>query len=85
VAAINLLLGAAIQVRSIGRYAIHHDKYIVADDRTVQTGSFNYTQAAARSNSENVLVMWNDAALADRYLRHWTSRWEQGSPISPSY
>lgn len=84
-AAINLLLGAGIQVRTISRYAIHHDKYAVIDERTVQTGSFNYTQSAARANSENVLVVWNDTALAGQYLQHWNSRWEQGSPVSPSY
>lgn len=85
VAAINLLLGAGIQVRSISRYAIHHDKYIVIDGQTVQTGSFNYTQAAARANSENVLVLWNSPTLAAQYLQHWTSRWDQGQPTSPSY
>jgi len=85
VAAINLLLGAGIQVRSNSRYAIHHDKYIVIDECTVQAGSFNYTQAAARANSENVLVVWNDVALAGQYLRHWNSRWDQGAPASPSY
>lgn len=81
-AAIRQLAGAGIPVRTIERYAIHHDKYIVADGRHLQTGSFNYTQGAARANSENVLVVWDDEALASRYLAHWNSRWSQGRPAA---
>lgn len=73
ISAMNLLLGASVEVRVTSKYAIHHDKFIVVDAQTVQTGSFNYTQAAARANSENVLVVWSDKALAARYLMHWES------------
>lgn len=85
IAALNLLVGAGVQVRMTSQYAIHHDKYVVVDARTVQTGSFNYSQAAARSNSENVLVVWNDTAVAARYLMHWDSRWAQGMNVEMSY
>jgi phosphatidylserine/phosphatidylglycerophosphate/cardiolipin synthase-like enzyme len=34
-----------------------HDKVIIADGRNTEVGSFNYTRAADRVNSENVLVM----------------------------
>lgn len=85
IAAMNLLLGAGVQVRVNARYAIHHDKYIVVDERTVQTGSFNYSAAAARSNSENVMVVWNDTAVASRYLGHWAQRWAQGIAVEMSY
>ena len=78
-AAIRLLQGADIPVRRIAVYAIHHDKYAVIDGETVQTGSFNYSQAAARSNSENVLVVHNNSALSAQYERHWQNRWGNGS------
>jgi phosphatidylserine/phosphatidylglycerophosphate/cardiolipin synthase-like enzyme len=77
-AALNLLAQAAIPVRTVDAYPLHHDKYIVADNATVETGSFNYTTAAARYNSENVLVLWNCPNLAKTYLDHWLSRWNQG-------
>ncbi|MGJ7511458.1 phospholipase D family protein [Variovorax sp. GT1P44] len=64
IAAMNLLVGADIPTRVISTYAIHHDKYIVVDGKHTQTGSFNYTQAAAKSNSENVLVVWTDPKVA---------------------
>jgi phosphatidylserine/phosphatidylglycerophosphate/cardiolipin synthase-like enzyme len=39
---------------------------VISDGKHVQTGSFNYSQAAAKSNSENVLVVWNNPDLAAR-------------------
>jgi phosphatidylserine/phosphatidylglycerophosphate/cardiolipin synthase-like enzyme len=84
-AALNLLAGAAIQSRLNGEYAIHHDKYIIADGSHVQTGSFNYSQAAAKSNSENVIVIWNNRELAQSYLRHWSSRFEEGRDYLRQY
>lgn len=43
---INLLVNAGIEVRTIDKYKIMHDKVAIIDDVTVQTGSFNYTRAA---------------------------------------
>ena len=85
IAALNLLVNAGIPTRTISTYAIHHDKYIVADARHVETGSFNYSQAAARSNSENVLVVWNNPDLAASYLKHWQNRYDQGTDFKPTY
>lgn len=76
--ALDRLVAAGIPTRLIARYALHHDKYIVADGVTVQNGSFNYTADAATANSENVLVVWNSAALAQSYLAHWENRWASG-------
>lgn len=84
-AALNLLAGAGIPVRLNGKYAIHHDKYIVADGLHVQTGSFNYSKAAAKSNSENVLVVWHNPELAASYLRHWQGRFDEGVKFRPPY
>lgn len=84
-AALNLVVGAGIPARLNRKYAIHHDKYIIADDRHVQTGSFNYSQAAAKSNSENVIVIWHNAELAAHYLRHWESRFGEGSAYRRPY
>ncbi|GAB3542355.1 phospholipase D family protein [Noviherbaspirillum agri] len=84
-AALNLLAGAGIPARRNGEYAIHHDKYIVSDGLHVQTGSYNYSQAAAKSNSENVIVVWHNAELAAAYLRHWQSRFDEGTAFKRTY
>lgn len=85
VAALNLLVNAGIPTRTVATYAIHHDKYIVVDGRHTETGSFNFSRAAARSNSENVIVIWDDAATASTYLAHWQQRWEQGVAVESTY
>ncbi|MBS0318157.1 MAG: phospholipase D family protein [Proteobacteria bacterium] len=77
-AALRLLVGAGIPTHLVSRYVVHHDKYIVADGDTVATGSYNYTSAAAHQNSENVLVIRDDAAVARAYLAHWRSRFDEG-------
>lgn len=84
-AAMNLLTGAGIPVRTVSVYKILHDKVIVTDGRNTEVGSFNYSRAADRSNSENVLVVWDDPVLARRYLNHWTSRWAQGTDWRQTY
>jgi phosphatidylserine/phosphatidylglycerophosphate/cardiolipin synthase-like enzyme len=84
-AALNLLVNAKIPTRTIDRYPIHHDKFIVVDGLHVETGSFNYSAAAARVNSENVIVLWNRPDVAAAYLAHWMSRWNQATPYQSSY
>jgi phosphatidylserine/phosphatidylglycerophosphate/cardiolipin synthase-like enzyme len=85
IAALNLLVGAKIPTRTISVYAIHHDKYIVADEETVETGSFNYSKAAATANSENVIVIWKNPTLAVTYLDHWRDRWNKAETYTSSY
>ncbi|WP_444812829.1 phospholipase D family nuclease [Variovorax jilinensis] len=84
-AALNLLVNAGIPTRTVSAYAIHHDKFIVADGLHVETGSFNFTASAAKRNSENVLVAWNNPALAKQYLAHWQSRWALAIEYRSSY
>ena len=83
--ALNLLVNAGIPTRTVSAYAIHHDKYIVVDGLHVETGSFNFSTAAARRNSENVIVVWNNPAVARQYIAHWQSRWAQGQPYRSTY
>jgi phosphatidylserine/phosphatidylglycerophosphate/cardiolipin synthase-like enzyme len=83
--ALTLLAKAGIPTRTVKAYPIHHDKFMVVDGMAVETGSFNFTAAAAKSNSENALVVWNDPALAETYLSHWQSRWDQGQAFKAKY
>ena len=84
-AAMNLLVNAGVLVRTVSQFKIMHDKVIITDGRNVETGSFNYTRAAARSNSENALVIRDNPALAETYLQHWQSRWEMGTGWELAY
>lgn len=84
-AALGTLVNAGADVRTISVYAIHHDKVIIADRQTVEQGSFNYSDAAAHKNSENVLVNWGNSRLADVYLRHFERNFAQATPYAQGY
>lgn len=83
--ALSALLSAGSAVRLNGSYAIHHDKYILVDAKHVETGSYNYSAAAANRNSENVLVIWNNKELASRYLNHWQVRFDEAREYKLAY
>lgn len=85
IAAMNLIVNAGIPIRTIQKYAIHHDKFIVVDRVSVETGSFNYSRSANSRNSENALVLYNMPQVASQYLSHWASRWNDGTPWKSSY
>lgn len=83
--ALSALVAAGIPVRVVSVYPIHHDKFVVTDGANVQTGSFNYSRAAAERNSENALLIRNNSDLAARYLAHWQDRWAKGQDFNPRY
>lgn len=84
-AALGAVSTAGILVRTISAYPIHHDKTIIVDGAHVETGSFNYSDAAARRNSENVVVNWNNPKLAAVFLQHFERNWRQGVEYKPAY
>jgi phosphatidylserine/phosphatidylglycerophosphate/cardiolipin synthase-like enzyme len=66
-------------------YVIMHNKFMVIDGRHTETGSFNYTAAAANNNAENVLVIWNTPELAAQYEREWQWLWDEATPLKKKY
>ena len=63
----DYMSACGVAVRTDARYPIMHDKFIVVDGQHVETGSFNYTFAAAQRNAENALVVWNNPLMAGKY------------------
>ncbi len=84
-AAFSALTEAGAEVRVVSAFAIHHDKVVLADRRHVQMGSFNYSAAAASKNSENVIVNWDNPALARVFLGHFERNWRLAVPFKPDY
>ncbi len=79
----TLLARAGIPVRIDARYAIMHDKFLVIDGATVETGSFNYTKAAAEKNAENVVVLRDMPDVAARYEAEWQHLWAESEAFAP--
>ncbi len=59
---------------------IAHNKVMIIDDNTVETGSFNFTKAAQAHNAENMLIVEN-ASLAEAYLANWKRRQGQSALV----
>lgn len=74
-----------VPTRTDDHYAIMHNKFLVIDGRTVETGSFNYTEAATKRNAENALLLRNVPMLAGTYEREWQRLWAESSPLAPRY
>lgn len=83
--AVRFLANEHVPVRVNARYAIQHNKFMVIDGSTVQTGSFNYTASAAERNAENVLVVRNAPAIAAQYDAEWRRLWNEGTELTPAY
>jgi phosphatidylserine/phosphatidylglycerophosphate/cardiolipin synthase-like enzyme len=82
-AAMGALAYAGVPVVVVRAYAVQHSKFAIIDNSTVETGSYNYSQAAARVNSENVLVLSNHPEIAKAYLDDWTRVTSQGEAYHP--
>lgn len=83
--AVTFLANQHVPVRLNGHYPIHHHKFLVVDSDTLETGSFNYSAAAASKNAENVLVIHHAPALAGVYAQEWKRLWEEATPVQPRY
>lgn len=66
----TFLYCAGVPVFQDGNPGILHHKFIVIDNQTVVTGSFNFSSNAANNNDENLLIIRN-ADIAALYMEEW--------------
>ena len=59
--------GGGVDVLEDGNCYILHHKVIIIDERTVITGSYNFTGSAEKDNDENLVIV-DDPNLARAYL-----------------
>lgn len=81
----QLLIGAGVPVRVNSQYSVMHNKFMVIDGETVQTGSFSYSTAASEENAENVLLIRRHAAFAAEYEREWQRLWQESDRLAAKY
>ena len=63
--------------RDGARSKMHH-KFVVLDDRTVLTGSYNWTFASEEQNYENLLIL-QDPLQVDLHRQEFDSLWASGT------
>src|SRR5437867_12777356 len=69
-AAFNRLKAGGVDVLEDGNCYILHHKVIVIDERTVITGSYNFTGSAEKDNDENMVIV-DDPNQARAYLEEF--------------
>ncbi|NVZ81200.1 phospholipase D family nuclease [Pseudomonas yamanorum] len=77
-AAMNFVTSRGVELRTSDQFHLHHDKTIIVDGNTVETGSFNFAPSAETANSENVVVIRDMPEVSRQYIAHWQSRWDLG-------
>ena len=69
-----VLSNAGIPIKINSHKGLMHLKVTIADDKTVTTGSYNYTDEATYDNDE-VLVIINDQNIAQNWDNEFQSMW----------
>jgi phosphatidylserine/phosphatidylglycerophosphate/cardiolipin synthase-like enzyme len=74
----ELLAGAIIPFRLAfgrqGRGSKMHHKFVILDQQTVLTGSYNWTVESEDENHENLLIL-RDADPVEAYIREFEALW----------
>lgn len=60
---------------------LQHNKVIVIDDKSVITGSYNFTKSAETRNAENMLIIRDQATIA-KYRANWINQWNTSMPYA---
>jgi phosphatidylserine/phosphatidylglycerophosphate/cardiolipin synthase-like enzyme len=76
----NRLRQGGVDVLEDGNCYILHHKVIVIDERTVLTGSYNFTSSAEKDNDENLVIV-DDPALARAYLHEFQRVYAQAQAL----
>jgi phospholipase D len=71
----NILQDQKIPFRFDSPSGIAHNKIMIIDATKVISGSYNFSAAAYKRNTENLLVIRN-APLAKDYIQNWQGRWD---------
>jgi phosphatidylserine/phosphatidylglycerophosphate/cardiolipin synthase-like enzyme len=70
-----------VLIRVDGEYQLQHQKVVIVDGVSVETGSYNFTASARDRNSENVIIIRNAPDLAALYEVNWEKMWEESVAV----
>lgn len=80
---VRMLMESGIPVKFDNRLKMLHHKFMVLDGTAVETGSFNYTKAAASDeHAENACVFRHSPRMAARFTGAWQRLWRESDSAS---
>lgn len=71
------MVKAGIPIRVNNSYQDFHNKFMVIDNSCVETGSFNYSVAAATKNAENAILICGDENVVINYRNNFNQWFNQ--------
>ncbi|BAC24486.1 Wg002 [Wigglesworthia glossinidia endosymbiont of Glossina brevipalpis] len=83
--AITYLSNHKIPIRLNDKYSIMHNKFMIIDKNSIQTGSFNYTQSADNRNAENVILIKNIPEISEKYELEFNRLWNESTETKNIY
>jgi phosphatidylserine/phosphatidylglycerophosphate/cardiolipin synthase-like enzyme len=81
----SFLASNGILVRVDTAVRIQHNKVLIVDEKSVQNGSFNFTNAAQTSNAENIIIHRDFPELAKLFTRNWDHLWTESNEFRAAY
>lgn len=83
--AITYLINHHIHVKLNNKYTIMHNKFMIVDKFSVETGSFNYTKSAVFNNAENVIYLRNRPDIAEKYTLEFNRLWSEAVEVPDTH
>lgn len=78
---VRMLVQSGIPVKFDNHLQMLHDKFLVLDGTAVETGSFNFTKAAASDeHAENACVFRHVPQMAASFTGAWQRLWRESDP-----
>ena len=77
---VKTLVKGGVQVRYGSQRGVMHNKFVIVDQKSIETGSFNYTNHACKANQENQIYLVN-SSIVDRYLKRFEQSWSKGKEV----
>ncbi|WMC19656.1 MAG: phospholipase D family protein [Enterobacteriaceae bacterium PC38] len=68
-----------IKVKLNNKYLIMHNKFMIIDNNSIETGSFNYTKNAVYKNAENIILIKNINNIINIYKKEFNILWKESN------
>ncbi|WP_145557518.1 phospholipase D family nuclease [Yersinia aldovae] len=72
-----------VPIKTNDKYSIMHNKFIIIDNKTVKTGSFNYSAAAVNRNAENIVIIRCVSDITNKYQQEFARLWAESIELNP--
>ncbi len=78
---VRTLIKGGISLKIGRQRGLMHNKFTIVDGKMVETGSFNYTNGASTSNSENQIYL-EKPAIVSRYRNEFERLWANADSVN---